>query len=46
MYNINEKRVLEEFFQLVQIPCSTLKEREIADILTEKLRDMLMKGRL
>lgn len=37
MYNINEKRVLEEFFQLVQIPCSTLKEREIADILTEKL---------
>lgn len=37
MYKIDEKRVLDEFFQLVQIPCSTLKEREMADLLTEKL---------
>lgn len=37
MYIVNEERVLNEFFELVKIPCSTLKEREIADILTAKL---------
>lgn len=27
---IQEKRILDEFLELIQIPCSTLKEREIA----------------
>lgn len=40
MYTINEKRVLDEFFELVKVPCSTLDEREIADILTAKLTEL------
>ena len=31
---IDKKRVLDEFFELVSIRCSTLDEREIADLLT------------
>lgn len=38
--DVNEKRILEEFFSLVKIRCSTLQEREIADCLTEKLKAM------
>ena len=34
---IQEKRILDEFLELIQIPCSTLKEREIADLLTKRL---------
>ena len=37
---INEKRVLEEFLELVQIRCSTRDEREVADLLTKKLTDL------
>ena len=34
---IDKKRVLNEFFALVSIRCSTLNEREIADLLTARL---------
>lgn len=34
---INEKRVLDEFFELVQIKCSTRAEREVADVIKAKL---------
>ena len=37
---IDKKRVLNEFFELVSIRCSTLDEREIADLLTARLRDL------
>ncbi|WP_029541880.1 M20/M25/M40 family metallo-hydrolase [Selenomonas sp. AB3002] len=37
---INEKRVLEEFLELVQIRCSTKDEREVADLLTQRLQDL------
>lgn len=37
---IQEKRVLDEFFELVQIPCSTLNERVVADLLTKRLEDL------
>lgn len=37
---IQEKRVLDEFFELVQIRCSTLDEREMADLLTKRLTDL------
>ena len=35
---VNKKRVLEEFMDLVQVRCSTHDEREIADILKQKLQ--------
>lgn len=34
---INKERVLAEFLDMIQIRCSTLQEREIADLLKEKL---------
>ena len=34
---VNTERVLKEFFELVQVPCSTKNERQIADILKGKL---------
>lgn len=34
---INEARVLEEFLELVQIRCATHDEREIGDLLTQRL---------
>jgi len=34
---INEERVLNEFLEMIQIRCSTLQEREIADLLKGKL---------
>lgn len=34
---INKERVLTEFLDLVKVRCSTLQEREIADVLTAKL---------
>lgn len=37
---INEERVLKEFFEFIQIPCSSLNEREIADILIKRLTDL------
>ena len=37
---IDKKRVLDEFFELVSIRCSTLDEREIGDLLTARLRDL------
>jgi di/tripeptidase len=35
---IDEKRVLAEFLELVQIRCSTHDEREVADLLTKRLQ--------
>ena len=37
---INRERMLAEFFELVKITCSTRKEREVADIIKEKLAAM------
>ena len=37
---IYKKRVLDEFFQLVQVRCSTHDEREMGDILKKKLQEL------
>ena len=37
---INQKRVLDEFLELVSIRCSTLDERAMGDLLTARLRDL------
>ena len=37
---INKKRVLDEFFELVSIRCSTLDEREMGDLLAARLREL------
>ena len=37
---IDKKRVLNEFFELVSIRCSTLDERAMGDLLTARLRDL------
>ncbi|WP_425059305.1 Peptidase T [Sporomusa carbonis] len=34
---INRKRMLDEFFELVQITCSTRAERQVADVIKQKL---------
>jgi tripeptide aminopeptidase len=39
---INKERVLAEFLEMVQIKCSTLQEREIADLLKVKLSALNM----
>lgn len=37
---INRERVLQEFFELVSIRCSTHKEREMGDLLTKRLQEL------
>ena len=37
---INRKRMLDEFFELVQIKCSTRAERQVADVVKQKLADL------
>ena len=37
---MNKERVLQEFFELVRIPCETKKERQMADLLKKRLADM------
>ena len=37
---INKQRILNDFFELVQIKCSTLQEREIGDLLTKRLQEL------
>ncbi|SMD09333.1 M20/M25/M40 family metallo-hydrolase [Sporomusa malonica] len=37
---INRKRVLDEFYELVQIKCSTRAERQVADVIKQKLTDL------
>ena len=37
---IDQQRVLADFLHLVSIRCSTLDEREIGDLLTERLREL------
>ena len=37
---MNKQRLLDEFLELVQIDSETKNERNIADILTTKLRDL------
>ncbi|MDF2571242.1 MAG: pepT, partial [Sporomusa sp.] len=39
---INRKRVLDEFYELVQIKCSTRAERQVADVIKQKLNDLHM----
>ncbi|MER2138809.1 MAG: M20/M25/M40 family metallo-hydrolase [Succiniclasticum sp.] len=37
---INKQRVLDEFFELIKIPCPSLGEREVADLLKKKLEEL------
>lgn len=37
---INRKRMLDEFLELVQIKCSTRAERQVADVVKQKLADL------
>lgn len=37
---LNEKRILDEFYELVQIRCSSRNERQIADLLTKRLEEL------
>ena len=37
---INKQRVLDEFFELIQIPCPSLGEREVADLLKKRLEEL------
>lgn len=39
---INRKRMLGEFYELVQIKCSTRAERQVADVLKQKMADLHM----
>ncbi|HWR43547.1 M20/M25/M40 family metallo-hydrolase [Sporomusa sp.] len=39
---INRKRMLDEFYELVQIKCSTRAERQVADVIKQKLADLHM----
>ena len=38
--NINKQRVLDEFYELIQIPCPSLGEREVADLLKKRLEEL------
>ena len=37
---INKQRVLDEFFELIQISCPSLGEREVADLLKKRLEEL------
>ncbi|MBQ9572930.1 MAG: hypothetical protein IJR22_06020 [Acidaminococcaceae bacterium] len=37
---INKQRVLDEFFELISIPCPSLGEREVADLLKKRLEEL------
>ena len=37
---INKQRVLDEFFELIKIPCPSLGERQVADLLKKKLAEL------
>ena len=37
---INESRMLQDFLEYIQIPCHTLNERQIADLLTKQLTEL------
>lgn len=39
---INRKRMLDEFYELIQIKCSTRAERQVADVVKQKLADLHM----
>lgn len=39
---INRKRMLDEFYELIQIKCSTRAERQVADVVKKKLADLHM----
>ena len=38
--NINKQRVLDEFYELIKIPCPSLGEREVADLLKKRLEEL------
>lgn len=38
--NVNKERMLNEFFELVRIPCHTGQEREVADLLKKRLKEL------
>lgn len=37
---VNRERMLQEFFELVKVRCSTRAEREVADLLKERLQEL------
>lgn len=37
---INKQRVLDEFYELIQIPCPSLQERAVADVLKKRLEEL------
>jgi tripeptide aminopeptidase len=37
---INKKRVLEEFYELVKIPCPSYNERQVADLMIKRLQEL------
>lgn len=37
---INKQRVLNEFYELIQIPCPSLQERAVADVLKKRLEEL------
>ncbi|MDD3396612.1 MAG: M20/M25/M40 family metallo-hydrolase [Acidaminococcaceae bacterium] len=37
---INKERVLQEFFELISIPCLSKNERQVADLLTKRLEEL------
>jgi len=37
---INKERMLQEFFELVRIKCSTKDERQVADVLKARLAEL------
>lgn len=37
---INKERVLQEFYELIGIPCPSLHEREVADLLKKRLEEL------
>ncbi|MDU2417677.1 M20/M25/M40 family metallo-hydrolase [Negativicoccus succinicivorans] len=38
--NVNKERMLNEFYELIRIPCSTGDEREVADLLKKRLKKL------
>lgn len=37
---INKQRVLDEFYELISIPCPSTQERAVADLLTKRLEEL------
>ena len=40
MAEANKERIFDEFVELVSVPCHTLKERQVFELLQQKLKDL------